>query len=987
MSHVLAITKKELRAYFLSPIALIFLGTFLFVTLFTFFWVETFYARNLADIRPLFSWLPVLLVFLVAALTMRQWSEEQKLGTLEILLTLPVKVRTLVLGKFLAGMALVSLALALTLGVPITVSMMGELDWGPVIGGYLAAILLASAYLAIGLWISSTTDNQIVALLLTLLTCGALFVIGTGPVTNLFGVRGSEILHAIGTGSRFESIGRGVIDLRDLVYYVSLTAFFLVLNTISLESKRWSTGARTRSMRHGMQVMVALAAVNLVVLNVWLGSVGRVRLDLTERHEYSVSGVTKNLVRSLEAPLVIRGYFSEKTHPLLDPLIPRIKDLIQEYVAISGGKVRAEFVDPRTDEDLEKEANETYGIKSFAFKVDNRYEQAVVNSYFSVLLKYGDQHQVLSFDDLIEVQVAGMNKVEVKLRNLEYDLTRTIKKVAYGFQTLDSMFAELSAPMEFTGYISAPERLPGNFKEVPPRVEKILKEIAAQSGGKFKYQLIDPDSPSNPGMREELFKKFGFRPMAVSVFSNESFYLHLLLKSGDRYEQVLPSESLSEADLKNEITAAVKRSSPGFLKTVGLVKPKVEPPPQMPGQFQPPPRPPEMTRLIQEQISQNYNLRTLELTDGRVPGDIDVLVVFGPKNLDEKQVFAIDQYLMRGGSVIVLGGKFEINPNASPHEGLQVEKVEMGLESALQAWGVTIQDKMVLDPQNESFPIPIIRNLGGLKVQDVQLIRYPFFVDVRQSGMAEDSPVTGGIASATLQWVSPVLVSDPPAPKEGETAAKRQVTVLLSSTEKSWATSSTEVQPDFDKYQELGFQVEGERKAFPLAVAVTGRFDSAFKDKASPLWGGDAPGGGGDRTGRTIKSSPETARLIVIGSSSFANDLVLGLSRQVSGDRYTNNLQLVENLVDWSVADVDLLTIRSRGTFARTLLPMEPSTRAFYEYGNYGIVVLALALMVIVSTSRRRRLAPIQLDPARGKQPRPTPGGPAVGSTPTEARS
>src|SRR4030042_1374732 len=162
----LSIARKELSTYFGSPMALIFVGAFLVVPLFAFFWVDTFFARNIADIRPLFRWIPMLTIFLVAALTMRQWSEEQRSGTLEVLLTLPVQRIALVLGKFVAVMAMIGLALSLTLFLPITVSMLGKLDWGPVIGGYLAAVLMSAAYAAIGLFISSRTDNPIVSLLL-----------------------------------------------------------------------------------------------------------------------------------------------------------------------------------------------------------------------------------------------------------------------------------------------------------------------------------------------------------------------------------------------------------------------------------------------------------------------------------------------------------------------------------------------------------------------------------------------------------------------------------------------------------------------------------------------------------------------------------------------------------------------------------------------------------------------------------------------------
>ena len=132
MKQISSIIRKELDSYFGSPMAIIFLGTFLVVTLFTFFWVDTFFARGVADVRPLFRWMPILLIFLVSTLTMRQWSEEQRSGTLEILLTLPVRAYQLVVGKFLAVLILVIIALILTLPLPIMVFMLGNLDWGPI---------------------------------------------------------------------------------------------------------------------------------------------------------------------------------------------------------------------------------------------------------------------------------------------------------------------------------------------------------------------------------------------------------------------------------------------------------------------------------------------------------------------------------------------------------------------------------------------------------------------------------------------------------------------------------------------------------------------------------------------------------------------------------------------------------------------------------------------------------------------------------------
>jgi ABC-2 type transport system permease protein len=144
MKQTLAVTRKELAGYFGSPMALIFVGVFLAVTLFSFFWLDTFFARGIADVRPLFERLPVLLILLVSALTMRQWSEEQRSGTMEMLLTMPVRHASLVIAKFLAVMALVAVALALTLFLPLTVSLLGDLTgvghrgyWPPVAGGHL----------------------------------------------------------------------------------------------------------------------------------------------------------------------------------------------------------------------------------------------------------------------------------------------------------------------------------------------------------------------------------------------------------------------------------------------------------------------------------------------------------------------------------------------------------------------------------------------------------------------------------------------------------------------------------------------------------------------------------------------------------------------------------------------------------------------------------------------------------------------------------
>ncbi|MCS7061262.1 MAG: Gldg family protein [Anaerolineae bacterium] len=955
MKTILAITRKELAIYFGSPLALIFIGAFLAASLFTFFWVDAFFARGIADMRPLFRWMPVLLIFLVATLTMRQWSEEQRSGTLELLLTLPAQISRLVLGKFLAVVALVALALALTLPLALSVSMLGDLDWGPVIGGYLAALLLASAYAAIGLFSSSRTDNQVVALIMTALIGGALYLIGSGGVTDFVGGNLAEILRGIGTGSRFESIERGVIDLRDLIYYAALTTLFLALTIISLDRKRWSTGPRLANYRRNMNLTGALLAANLIALNIWVAPLQTLRLDLTEQGEFSLSQATRDLLSTLQEPLLIRAYLSEKTHPLLAPLIPRIRDLLTEYRIAGNGRVTAEVVDPARDPDVEAEAGRVYGIQPTPLQVSGRYEASVINAYFDILVRYGDQNTVLGFRDLIEVEGRRDGSVDVRLRNLEYDLTRAIKKVAFGFQSIDSVFASLKEPANLM-LIVTPNTLPSVYAEVPSIVEKVAKEVQARAGSKFTYQVIDPDAPNAPLNRAVLRERYQVQPTPVSFFSTETFYLNLLLTIDGQTQALFPEGSFNEATVRTAIESALKRSAGGFLRVVGLWTP-----PQTPDPFGQQTQ--STTQLISEQLRREYTVRSVDLTSGQVPPDIDVLMLIGPRNLSERERYAIDQYLMRGGSIVVAAGTYKLQLQSFGPPMLM--PVQDGIADLLEHYGIKIVNGLVMDPQNEPFPNEVNRNVGGLLVREIQALPYPFFVDVRADGMDRSNPIVSQLPAVTLQWASPIEID--PAKNSG-----RKVSALLRSTAQAWLRTDPNIQPDFAAHPEYGFSVEADRKPFTIAVAIQGVFESFYKGKPSPLLapqptpqaGSSAEATPTPEPGRpasTLESSPETARLVVIGSNEFVNDLILQLSSRLSPERYLNNLQFAQNAVDWSVEDLDLLTIRARGTSTRVLRPLTENQRTAWEVGNYAVALLALVGLGVVWRTRQRGEKPMLL--------------------------
>jgi len=968
MAEMWRMARRELAAFFGSPVAYLFIGVFLAVSLFVFFWGEAFFARNLADVRPLFEWMPILLVFLSAALTMRLWSEERRAGTLENLLTLPVPLASLVLGKFLAAWALVAVALALTLPLPLTVSLLGPLDWGPVVGAYLATLLLAAVYLAIGLFVSARTDNPMVALIGTTLIAALLYLIGAEPLTRLFGHEVGEFLRLIGTGARFESITRGVIDARDLGYYLSLTAIFLTLTMLSLERLRWAEGGNPRQHRRWLLVS-ALIVANLLALNPWLGQIKGARLDLTAGQLYSLSSTTRSYLAHLQEPLLIRGYFSAQTHPLLAPLVPQLRDLLRELQIAGGDRVRVEFVDPQRAPELEREAGEQYGIRPVAFQTASKYQASVVNSYFDILVKYGDQYETLGFQDLIEVKVRGETDLDVRLRNPEYDLARTIRKVLQGYRGGDNPFANLDQPVRFEGYISAPERLPEPLPALRAELEALLAELEAQSKGLFTLEIQDP-AAGDGALAERIGEEFGFEPLMISLLDPEPFYFYMVLRSGDEALPVPLPESLDRAGLERVIGAGLKRFVPGVLRSIALYTPEPAMPPGLMGMAPPGPG----YSLLRETLGEGFRLIDTDLASGRVPDESDLLLVIGPEALDEKQRFAIDQFLMQGGTVVLAASRFAVDLGGG---AISARRIDTGLEDWLDHQGLTLEPRLVLDPQNMPFPIPVQRDLGGFLVEEIQTLDYPYFPDIRDAGLAADSGITARLGQLTMNWTSPIGL-------DAEANAERRVVRLIQSSPAAWSSDSEQMQPDFDAHGALGFAPGEDRGPKLLGVMLEGRFSSAFAGQPSPLIehgetvaagedsGADAPEEAAGEpeppiVSGVIETSPASARLVLLGSSSFLTDTAISLATEATQSRYFKPLELIQNTVEWSLEDRGLLALRGRGQFSRLLAPMGPSERLFWETLNYLLALGGLALVYALhrrARTRREAALAAMLEPA-----------------------
>lgn len=242
MKAVRFILRRELSGYFSTPIAYVVLVIFLLLANWFAFWTGALYERGQADLSPLFTFVPWLYLFLIPAVSMRLWAEERRSGSIELLLTQPITLWQAVLGKFLAAWIFIGIALALTFPAWVTVNVLGDPDNGAIFAAYLGCFFVAAGFLAVGSFTSSITKNQLIAFLLAAAVCVVLLMAGFPAVINLFQRWAPmwlvESVASLSFLTHFENIAKGVLDLRDVLYYALVTVFFLLASTVVLESRK-----------------------------------------------------------------------------------------------------------------------------------------------------------------------------------------------------------------------------------------------------------------------------------------------------------------------------------------------------------------------------------------------------------------------------------------------------------------------------------------------------------------------------------------------------------------------------------------------------------------------------------------------------------------------------------------------------------------------------------------------------------------------------
>ena len=242
MNSIVAVTRRELYAYFATPLAYVFLAIFLVLTAVFTFYIGNFFERRQADLLPFFAFHPWLYLFLVPALSMRLWAEERKAGTLELLLTLPIRLRDAVIGKFLAAWLFAGLALLLTFPLVITVNWLGEVDNGAVVAAYVGSWLMAGAYLAIGSCMSAITANQVIAFVITAVACFLLVITGFPMVLAAFkGWAPGLLVDTVANLSfltHYDAISKGVLDFSDVMYFLLMIAGGLAATAVVIDRKK-----------------------------------------------------------------------------------------------------------------------------------------------------------------------------------------------------------------------------------------------------------------------------------------------------------------------------------------------------------------------------------------------------------------------------------------------------------------------------------------------------------------------------------------------------------------------------------------------------------------------------------------------------------------------------------------------------------------------------------------------------------------------------
>ncbi len=523
-----AILKRELISYFSNPTGYVFITLFVFLSAVAAFWQESFFASNLANLDQLNRVMPYLLVFLIPAITMTMWAEEKRNGTDELLLTLPASDLEIVLGKYLAALAIYSVALIFSLSHVIVLMWLGSPDLGLIASTYLGYWLMGAALLALGMLASLLTDNLTVAFILGALFCATpVFIQHAGVI---LGGSLRSLVVSLSFVEQFRDLSSGVVSLSSLLYFVSFAAAMLYLNVALLGRRHWPTNKGAAPLgRHYLARGAALVVVvaSLTVLTSRLGG----RVDVTAEQIHSLSASTRDLIRGLDPkkPVFLQAYLS--------PNVPRrylqarndIVAVLREFRAIGGGRVYTRVIETEPYTPEAREAQDRYGIRPRPLQAWEQSPGSPDEIYMGVAFSCGASEFVIPFFDPglpVEYELMRSIRVVANAKRKKVGVLRTEAKLFGGFdfetkrQASDwSIVAELRKQYDVVPVPPAQDypqdldallvALPHTLK--PDEVERLAAYVKA---GNPTLLMVDPLPAFNIEMSPQQLPANPFMPSA-----------------------------------------------------------------------------------------------------------------------------------------------------------------------------------------------------------------------------------------------------------------------------------------------------------------------------------------------------------------------------------------------------------------------------------------------------------------------------------------
>jgi ABC-2 type transport system permease protein len=704
-----------------------------------------------------------------------------------------------------------------------------------------------------------------------------------------------------------------------------------------------------------------LVGANVVCFTLLFGRVRGLRADLTDDGIYQLTPETVALLQEPEEPLEVFFYYTavDKLHEKLRPVAFLVADKLQEMGAASNGKVVVRLVEwEKAEKEVTDRATNEFGVKPLQLQVQTADEAAVRNTYFAVVVAYGDQHERFEGRQLWRITALGTDIV-VEPENVEYLLAKSINKVVRGFNSVGAALASKNLEANVSFYFSPEAELPDNLKQVSAHAKKTAEKIRAESAGRFRYTIEDPtgDAPEKKRVRARL-EEMGLRDLQLDP-TRPGFWSWAVIKVGKEIAPIALinfGDDFTESDMRDAVQGTLKQMIPGFLTVVGFAsaEPEEDPMARMMGRQ----APPQEFGDLRERLAGEFEVKSVDLKSGKpIPRDVSVLLLLRPSGLSERALFEIDQFVMRGGRLVVCADPFGFDMQAAVQSGRpEVKRADLGsLKRLLRHYGAEIDDSFVVD--TESLQLTLMDQVyeGGRQRPTAEKYKFPFVVAPTAEAVDAKHPVTARLRNLLFCRAAPVGLAEA-APAAESRPAKPGVpagvtgTVLVRTSPQASTLSDVEAGNLLAK---TSYAPPPAAKSYGLAAALQGRFPSYFADRPvppAPGKDGAAPESRPSEEARVLKISPETS-VIVVGDADFVSPITAHFYQL--GEETRPNLALLRNAVDFGGDEQRLLAVRNREQSRRPLVElgkMTPEKRtASQDYARRLAILAPLSALSLLA--------------------------------------